>query len=97
MKQHDARNLILEEWDRWIQQQTVDANGPTGKDSLKFFFELQDTKSPLLDFQSRGHDKWRNSYGFSDYRARQFKFEGSFWNRGRRWAGIESRGDQRWN
>ena len=59
MKQQDARNLILEEWDRWIQQQTVDANGPTGKDSLKFFFELQDTKSPLLDFQSRGHDKWR--------------------------------------
>jgi hypothetical protein len=33
--------------------------GPTGRHSLKFFFELQDTKSPLLDFQSRGHDKWR--------------------------------------
>ena len=59
MKQQEARNLILEEWDRWIVGQTVDTSGPTGKHSLKFFFELQDTKSPLLDFQSRGHDKWR--------------------------------------
>ena len=59
MKQHEARSLILEEWDRWILRQTVDGGGPTGKHSLKFFFELQDTKSPLLDFQSRGHDKWR--------------------------------------
>jgi hypothetical protein len=59
MKQQEARNLILEEWDRWIAGQPVDEGGPTGKHSLKFFFELQDTKSPLLDFQSRGHDKWR--------------------------------------
>ena len=59
MKQHEARSLILEEWDRWILRQTVDGGGPTGRHSLKFFFELQDTKSPLLDFQSRGHDKWR--------------------------------------
>lgn len=59
MKQHEAKTLILEEWDRWIANQVVDPSGPTGKDSLKFFFELEDTKSPLLDFQSRGHDKWR--------------------------------------
>ena len=25
---------------------------------LKFYFELQDNKSTLLDFQSRGRDKW---------------------------------------
>ncbi len=59
MKQHEAKALILEEWDRWLARQTVDSTGPTGKDSLKFFFELEDSKSPLLDFQSRGHDKWR--------------------------------------
>jgi hypothetical protein len=59
MKQNEAKALILEEWDRWIARQSVDAGGPTGKDSLKFFFELEDNKSPLLDFQSRGHDKWR--------------------------------------
>jgi hypothetical protein len=59
MKQQEARHLIIEEWDRWIAGQLVDEGGPTGKQSLKFFFELQDGKSPLLDFQSRGHDKWR--------------------------------------
>ena len=59
MKQHEARALILEEWDRWIAGQAIDEGGPTGKDSLKFFFGLEDTKSPLLEFQSRGHDKWR--------------------------------------
>lgn len=39
--------------------QAVGPYGPTGKDSLRFFYELQDGGSPLLDFQSRGHDKWR--------------------------------------
>jgi hypothetical protein len=59
MKQSEAKVLILELWDSWISAQAVDPGGPTGKDSLKFFHELQDTQSPLLDFQSRGHDKWR--------------------------------------
>ena len=59
MKQQEAKTLILEEWDRWVAKQAVDPGGPTGKDLLKFFFELEDGKSPLLDFQSRGHDKWR--------------------------------------
>jgi hypothetical protein len=36
-----------------------DASGPTGKDSLRFFYELEDDESPLLDFQARGQDKWR--------------------------------------
>jgi hypothetical protein len=39
--------------------QAIEQDGPTGKDSLKFFHELQDSGSPLLDFQSRGQDKWR--------------------------------------
>ena len=59
MKQSEARILIINEWDRWISTQAVGQDGPTGKDSLKFFHELQDAGSPLLDFQSRGHDKWR--------------------------------------
>lgn len=59
MKHSEAKALILLQWDRWIQTRTVDPGGPTGRDSLQFFFELQDTKSPLLDFQSRGHDRWR--------------------------------------
>jgi hypothetical protein len=59
MKQRDARELIVQEWDRWIQSHAVEVGGPTGKDSLKFFIELQDAGSPLLDFPSRGRDKWR--------------------------------------
>jgi hypothetical protein len=59
MKQRVAREQILGEWDRWIRSQTIEPGGPTGKDSLKFFIELQDAKSPLLDFPSRGRDKWR--------------------------------------
>ena len=59
MKQSEARVRIIQEWDRWILTQTIDSDGPTGKDSLKFYHELQDTVSPLLDFQSRGQDKWR--------------------------------------
>ena len=59
MKQSEARILIINEWDRWISTQVVGQDGPTGKDSLKFFHELQDERSPLLDFQARGQDKWR--------------------------------------
>ena len=59
MKQSEAKVLILRQWDRWLPTQSIDAGGPTGKDSLKFFHELQDKRSPLLDFQARGHDKWR--------------------------------------
>ncbi len=59
MKQSEARVRIIQEWDRWILTQAIEEDGPTGKDSLKFFHELQDTGSPLLDFQSRGQDKWR--------------------------------------
>jgi len=58
MKQKEVRSLIIREWDRWLQTQSVDPEGPTGRDSLKFYFELQDNRSNLLDFQSRGRDKW---------------------------------------
>jgi len=59
MKQSEARVQIIEEWDRWIATQEIEPGGPTGKHSLKFFHELQDAGSPLLNFQSRGQDKWR--------------------------------------
>ncbi|WP_092516144.1 hypothetical protein [Afipia sp. GAS231] len=58
MKQSEAKRLILEAWDRWVQRQALDADGVTGRDSLKFFIELQDSKSSLLNFQTRGRDKW---------------------------------------
>jgi hypothetical protein len=58
MKQKDAKALIIQEWDRWLQSQSIDRGEASGRDSLKFFFELQDKRSPLLDFQTRGRDKW---------------------------------------
>ena len=59
MRQRKVRILIIREWDRWLQTHSIDSGGPTGRDTLRFFFELQDARSPLLDFQSRGRDKWQ--------------------------------------
>ena len=59
MKQSEARVLILQQWDEWILTQAINRSGPTGKDSLRFFYELEDDGSPLLHFQARGQDKWR--------------------------------------
>jgi hypothetical protein len=59
MKQKDAKKLIVGEWDRWVQMQSIDPGGPTGRESLKFFIELHDAKSPLLDFQYNGRDRWQ--------------------------------------
>lgn len=41
-----------------MQKQALDADDASGRDSLKFFIELQDSKSLLLNFQTRGRDKW---------------------------------------
>jgi hypothetical protein len=59
MKQKELRSLIVREWDQWLQTQSIGPTGPTGRDSLKFFVELQDARSTLLDFRSRGRDKWQ--------------------------------------
>jgi len=58
MKQKEAKVLIVREWEQWLQTQAIDPVSATGRDTLKFYFELEDTKSGLLDFQSRGRDKW---------------------------------------
>jgi hypothetical protein len=59
MKQEKAKRLIIREWDRWVQTQPIDSGRATGRDSLKFFMELQDARSAILDFQARGRDKWQ--------------------------------------
>jgi hypothetical protein len=64
MKQEEAKQLIIREWDRWVQTQPIDSGGATGRDSLKFFLELKDARSPLLDFQTRGRDKWQVVHGW---------------------------------
>ncbi len=64
MKQKELRALIVQEWDRWLQTQPIGPAGPTSRDSLKFFVELQDKRSSLVEFRSRGRDKWRIVHGW---------------------------------
>jgi hypothetical protein len=58
MKQEQAKRLVIQEWDLWIKKQRIAPGEATGRDSLKFFFELQDARSSLLDFRTRESDKW---------------------------------------
>jgi hypothetical protein len=59
MKQKNARALMIREWNRWLQAQSINPDEATGRDALQFFFELQDKRSPLMEFQTRGRDKWQ--------------------------------------
>jgi len=59
MRQTERKDLILREWDHWLQTQPIDPHAATARDSLKFFCELQDQRSPLLEFRSGGRDKWQ--------------------------------------
>ncbi|SRR6266404_10001164 len=60
MKQEEAKRLIIREWDRWVQTQSINSGRATGRDSFKFFLELQDARAAFLDFRTRYHrDKWQ--------------------------------------
>jgi hypothetical protein len=59
MRQDERKALLLREWDRWLQNQAIDPTAPTAKESLKFYYELQERRSPLLDFRPRRQDRWR--------------------------------------
>jgi hypothetical protein len=59
MRQSERKALILLEWDRWLQTQNIDPHAASARDSLKFFCELQDQRSALLEFRASGRDKWQ--------------------------------------
>ena len=59
MRRDQLKSLVLQEWQRWLQTQPIDPRRPTDRDTLRFFCELQDRGSPLLDFRSGGRDKWQ--------------------------------------
>jgi hypothetical protein len=59
MKQDMRIALLVQEWDRWLETQSIDPTAATARDTLKFFYELQDRRSPLLDFRSSRRDKWQ--------------------------------------
>jgi hypothetical protein len=63
MRQDERKSLILGEWDRWLQTQSIDRQ-PTARDTLKFFYDLQDRQSPLLNFRPSGRDKWQVIHGW---------------------------------
>jgi hypothetical protein len=64
MKQQDVKPLIMWEWDRWALTQSIAPRKASARDSLKFFLALQEARSPLLDFQSRGRGKWQVVHGW---------------------------------
>jgi hypothetical protein len=70
MKQSEAKRLILEAWDEWARKHVPRSSVATGRDSLKFFIELQDSKSPLLQFQTRGRDQWQIVHSWLESEAR---------------------------
>jgi hypothetical protein len=64
MKQQAVKPLIIREWDRWVQAQPISPETASARDSYKFFLELKEARSPLLDFPPRGQDKWQIVYGW---------------------------------
>ena len=58
MKCKEAKLLIIEAWDSWLSKQAIGFARPTGRDSLRFFIELEDTHSHLLEFDPKRRDKW---------------------------------------
>jgi hypothetical protein len=58
MRQAQRKLLIRSEWERWLLDHSLDPEEATSRDCLKFFYDLQGKKSPLLEFRPRGHDKW---------------------------------------
>lgn len=65
MKRDLAHRLILEAWEDWAQRRGLDNSNATGRDTLQFFHELQDAKSPLLNFGiRRRRDHWQTIHGW---------------------------------
>jgi hypothetical protein len=56
--QTKRKPLIIREWRRWLLSHSIDRGAATARDTLSFFYELQDKRPTLLKFQSRGRDKW---------------------------------------
>ena len=55
-----ARRALIREWDSWKRENPKAAKG----DPIAFFFYLQADRSELLDFKSRGADKWQRVHGW---------------------------------
>jgi hypothetical protein len=58
MRYDERKSLLLQEWESWLRTQPDEGRPPSARDALKFFCELQDKQSPLLDFRPRRPDRW---------------------------------------
>ena len=61
MKKDMARNVIIEKFRAWMQEQAI--TNPSGQDGLAFFAYLQDECPDLLAFRYSG-DKWQCVHGW---------------------------------
>jgi hypothetical protein len=61
-KEHNenARLAVIREYDVWARKNSEVAKG----DPMNFFTYLQRERSDLLDFKSRGSDKWQVVHGW---------------------------------
>jgi hypothetical protein len=59
MKLEEAKPLVITAWDIWTAKLGLRHDRATGRDTLQFYYELQDTKSLLLHFVSRKREKWQ--------------------------------------
>jgi hypothetical protein len=59
-RNEEERRAVLREWDFWIAQDSERAK----VDPIAFFFYLQNDRSTLLEFDSRGNDKWQIIHGW---------------------------------
>ena len=50
MKQSEVKPLMLQAWDVWAAKRGLDPANATGRDALRFYYELKDAKSPLAAY-----------------------------------------------
>lgn len=59
MRLKEAKPLVIAAWDDWAAKRGLRPDDATGRDTLQFYYELQDAKSPFLQFFSRTREKWQ--------------------------------------
>jgi hypothetical protein len=59
MKLKEIKPLVIAAWDDWTASRSLRCDNATGRDTLQFYYELQDTQSSLLHFVSRKREKWQ--------------------------------------
>jgi hypothetical protein len=53
----EEKRAVLREWDGWVKEHP-------GSDPMLFYTHLQRARPDLLEFKSRGADKWQRVHGW---------------------------------